>query len=249
MGECQPEAQWKGFSGDNFTALVSNKSFATCRAMSSDLFTAQRYQIFVNEKAVSFTSKQKTTPERGKVILVAPSIKHILNWVAKVEQDPNVKELLIQDSKPAQLFERFCQEIPMIEAAGGIVMRDQAALCIKRFDKWDLPKGKIEPGEAPNEAALREVEEECGLGNLQIRQFLSCSYHTYQFQQQLVMKRTYWYLMVSGSTAELVPQIEEGITEVRWIEMEQWAAIIYPNTYGSVYRLLEMEVRPLVTAS
>lgn len=207
------------------------------------------YQIFVNEKAVSFTTKQKTTPERGKVVLAAPSIKHIMNWLAKVEQDANVKELLIQDNQPAQLFERFCQEIPMIEAAGGVVVRDGAALCIKRFDKWDLPKGKIEAGEAPDAAALREVEEECGLGMLQIRQFLSCSYHTYQFQNRLVMKRTYWYLMESGSEHALVPQTEEGITEVRWISMEDWPRIIYPNTYSSVFRLLETEVKPLLTAS
>lgn len=172
-----------------------------------------------------------------------------MNWLVKVEQEPNVNELVIQDANPAALFERFCSEIPMIEAAGGVVMQGSSALFIKRFGKWDLPKGKIEAGEEPDRAALREVEEECGVKDLSIRQFLNCTYHTYQFQQRMVMKRTYWYLMESSQATELVPQTEEGITEVRWLEAEAWPSIVYANTYGSVFRLLEHEVRPLLPTS
>ena len=53
----------------------------------------------------------------------------------------------------------------LIEAAGGVVVRDgQVALVHRpRYDDWTLPKGKLDPGESFEEAALREVEEETGL--------------------------------------------------------------------------------------
>ena len=41
-------------------------------------------------------------------------------------------------------------------------------LFIYRFNKWDLPKGKLNKGEKKQDCAIREVEEECGICNLQI---------------------------------------------------------------------------------
>ena len=52
-------------------------------------------------------------------------------------------------------------------SAGGVVFRneDNKILLIRRADEkiWCLPKGKIEHGEAPIDAALREIKEETGL--------------------------------------------------------------------------------------
>ena len=53
----------------------------------------------------------------------------------------------------------------MIRAAGGVVVRDGRVLLVHRpkYDDWSLPKGKCHDGEADEECALREVEEETGL--------------------------------------------------------------------------------------
>ena len=55
---------------------------------------------------------------------------------------------------------------------------------------WDLPKGKLEIGENPNECAMREVQEECGLNNdLSIIQELNPTYHVYEYGSQSILKK------------------------------------------------------------
>src|ERR1700690_1706388 len=54
----------------------------------------------------------------------------------------------------------------LVRAAGGHLIRDGHVLLVHRakYDDWSLPKGKLEPGESWEGAALREVEEGTGLG-------------------------------------------------------------------------------------
>ena len=52
-----------------------------------------------------------------------------------------------------------------IRAAGGLVVRDGEVLIVHRprYEDWSLPKGKLDPGESWEQAALREVEEEAAV--------------------------------------------------------------------------------------
>lgn len=46
----------------------------------------------------------------------------------------------------------------------GIVVRDEAIVLLRnRRDEWELPGGKLEPGESPERCVAREIEEELGL--------------------------------------------------------------------------------------
>ena len=63
-----------------------------------------------------------------------------------------------------KVFKSFIANIRIIKAAGGLVKNGEGQyLFIHRLGKWDLPKGKVEENEKMKEAALREVEEECGI--------------------------------------------------------------------------------------
>jgi len=52
----------------------------------------------------------------------------------------------------------------LIMAAGGILERDGQILLVQRprYEDWSLPKGKLDRGETPLQAAIREVREETG---------------------------------------------------------------------------------------
>lgn len=184
---------------------------------------------------------QKTDHQKGRVVLHHKSPAEVMPWLLRLESDATVLEVCVFSYRPAEAFEAFLAQMPMIDAAGGIVWQENRVLFIFRHGLWDLPKGKIEPGEAPDVAALREVEEECGIQGLRLGEFLGFTYHAYRYKENMVIKRTFWYGMRSDFNGILVPQTEEGITEVRWIAYEDWENTVYTNTYTTIRSLLQMQ--------
>ncbi len=105
-------------------------------------------------------------------------------------------------------------------AAGGVVIVDNKFVAIERNGIPDLPKGHIEKGESPEVAALREVEEETGITDLEIIQELPATWHCYLLNDQWTVKKTSWYLMKTASGMKNVPQTEEGISKVYLVDTE-----------------------------
>ena len=136
-------------------------------------------------------------------------------------------------------WESFCADYTLIEAAGGLVYNlDNQLLMIFRNGKWDLPKGKLEVGENIKECAIREVEEECGISGLSISKPLQDTYHTYAINEQKILKRTYWFEMKTNFKGGLLPQTEEGITKVVWVDKQDIAEKL-ENSYGNIIELLQ----------
>jgi len=129
-----------------------------------------------------------------------------------------------------------------IEAAGGVVynMKNQL-LMIFRNGKWDLPKGKIELNEDIKKCAIREVEEECGVKNLVIIKKIKDTYHTYSIKDKKILKKTTWFLMQTNFSGKLSPQINEGITNVVWLNDNQVEQKL-KNTYGNIKDVLNESI-------
>jgi 8-oxo-dGTP pyrophosphatase MutT (NUDIX family) len=115
-------------------------------------------------------------------------------------------------------------------------------LFIFRFGKWDLPKGKIDGKESPEEAAIREVKEETGLSDIRILGPLPSTYHIFQGKVNLILKRTWWFEMEAGSNQRLIPQTEEDISEVKWVARGLQKDVL-ENTYGSIKELVMIDKR------
>jgi 8-oxo-dGTP pyrophosphatase MutT (NUDIX family) len=145
----------------------------------------------------------------------------------------SIKGLFVHGLPLKELWDAFRTDYVFVQAAGGAVTDEQGRLLvIRRLGTWDLPKGKVDPGEGIPEAALREVNEECGLSELRITGELPCTWHTYERKGRQHLKRTDWYLMRGSSTEALVPQHEEDIEEVRWMttaEVQAMKVDTYPS--------------------
>ncbi|MFO7998528.1 MAG: NUDIX domain-containing protein [Bacteroidales bacterium] len=133
--------------------------------------------------------------------------------------NPGMQNMGLVGRDPARLFRQLASMLPIVEAAGGVVENlEKQILFIFRKGMWDLPKGKIDPGEKPEEAAIREVGEECGISGLEIGGNLPTTYHVYQLSKgDWVLKKTYWFKMTAIGNQQPTPQQLEDITLAEWI--------------------------------
>lgn len=130
-------------------------------------------------------------------------------------------------------------EMKVIVAGGGLLLNEHhELLMIFRRGAWDLPKGKLDEGETMEACALREVEEETGVGNLVSGGLLGITRHQYfdPYIKEEVIKETHWYAMnVKGSPA-LIPQTEEDITDIRWVPLQEVPALL-ENSFDTIRKI------------
>lgn len=189
------------------------------------------YKVFVNEKKL-LLSKQSENLEKTLGYENVTSLEIALDLL----ENTSVKELNVFGENIDEIWTEFQKLFRIIEAAGGIVNNpDGEILFIKRLGKWDLPKGKMEKGESREESAVREIEEETGLSNVELVRFINTTYHIYiERNGDKVLKCTHWFEMNFDGEDTSKPQIEEGITEVAWKNTTQIEDEVFPSTFKNI---------------
>ena len=211
------------------------------------------YQVYINERLLKFVGTYDPIGNAEVVIkLKGNEPKDYLKVLVNAfEDNPQTESLVIQSENIDETWKKFTSLYTILKAAGGVVINSQTnkLLMIFRNGKWDLPKGKIEAGEEADVAAVREVYEECGIGELKLSKQIKTSFHTYPYKETVILKKTYWFLMSSTDISTPVPQLEEGIVEARWMDKAEVKKAL-KNAYSSIVELLneqilETEYRPL----
>jgi 8-oxo-dGTP pyrophosphatase MutT (NUDIX family) len=199
---------------------------------------AQKYRIYINEKVILIT---ETEPEHldnyEKLDGQSFDLKIIYTWILR----HNSQHFYILCTDAKSYIKNVMAKVPLIEAAGGLVKNDEGNyLFIYRHEKWDLPKGKIEKDEKVKVAAVREVEEECGIVVHKLGEKICKTYHSYIMKGEVVLKKTHWYAMRHKGTTKLKPQTEEGITDARWFRKDHIDTIL-ENTFPLIMDVLIAE--------
>ncbi len=113
----------------------------------------------------------------------------------------------------------------IVNAAGGVVLKDKDILMVHRASKWELPKGKLEKDETYESAAIREIKEECNV-SAEIVSNICSTWYTYMIRGKIYFKHVVWYKMRNLNDVGMCPQIEEGITKVDWISPNRLDSIL-----------------------
>jgi len=171
--------------------------------------------------------------------------KHIKKFIknalkTKIGGKYKPKAIILYHEDVERLKADFFSVYKIIEAAGGAVFNQKnEILFIYRRGHWDLPKGKIDPGETPEITAVREVEEETGLTHIHRHEHLHTSYHIYKDRRnKKCLKPTYWYRMTTENT-HLKLQHEEDIETAEWLKASDFSES-KRITYGAISDVISL---------
>ncbi|MFA6367245.1 MAG: NUDIX domain-containing protein [Bacteroidales bacterium] len=210
-------------------------------AVSLFIFMMQKYKIFTKYHSVCITNQTfETLNVDGKEIIKCNRNNFLeIPFSDLLKEVPNKKSIIlyVSDLDVSKVLIECMKKFVFVQAAGGLVRNTKNELLfIYRNGKWDLPKGHKENNEEIDQTAIREVEEECGLNDLVMGDFLGITYHTYFMNGRNEWKETHWYNMTTQSFA-LKPQREEGIEKAIWIGEDKIQEVI-DNCYLSLQDLL-----------
>jgi len=160
----------------------------------------------------------------------APQVRQMLNQLL---EEPFIDtRFIIRPHNYQEAKADFMSLFKVINAAGGVVQKEDKELLIYRLGKWDFPKGKLEKGESFKVAAVREVEEETGV-KVFLERKICTTWHTYTFRKKRILKCTKWYAMDCINDHKMTPQKNENIDKVEWFSRLE-AHNVLKNTYNSI---------------
>lgn len=195
--------------------------------------------IYYLSKKIILEQKNQSTENQSFKNLDSLKKSEILDEFVKFADEPSETLLTFETENLENGLEKFRKAFKYIYAAGGLIEKGDTFLFIFRLKRWDLPKGKLDMGEGPEEAAIRECEEECGITQLTITKTLEPTYHIYPHKGAYALKKTYWYSMTTKHEGTLVPQLEESIEKVEWFNKAQIKELVISNTYPAILQVIK----------
>ena len=168
------------------------------------------YKVFVKEIPIILSTEKNIGKQYKSIPLKLARLKKIIKKI----NNGQLFYVNLYHKNPEKLERFLFKKLKVVNDKKEI-------LFIRRNSKWDLPKGKKEKGETHEEAAIRETMEETGVQDLEVKRFITKTYHVFKRNDKYRLKVTYWYEMYTSYDGELVPETNEGIKKVRWKNFEK----------------------------
>lgn len=197
------------------------------------------YKVFIDNSIIEFLDSSEELPSRRYDFVYNSLENDLTKLLDQFDFSASNYCLLVVYEDFEMTLNQVFQNYEFMDAAGGIVKSKLRYLFIERHGMWDIPKGKLDAHEQPWEAAIREIEEECGIQGPTIDHLIGITFHTYSYMGKLTIKKNWWYALNYSGSLEVTPQEEESITQAIWIEKPEWD-LIRSNTYDSILEVLEL---------
>lgn len=198
------------------------------------------YKVFIENTPLYFVKNEKGL--KSDTFLIKGKLNGvILKNILSTYRNASTKiRIAVVSEDPKKAMHKLFENYSWVEAAGGIVkdLNHEKYLFIKRNGFWDIAKGKLKKGEDPIIGAQREIEEECGISNINFDGDIIETYHIYDTYGKDVIKKTFWYSFTYTGNEKLEPQTEEGITKVKWFGKSNLDKIRY-NTFASIVEVMD----------
>lgn len=185
----------------------------------------QIYKIYINEKELILLRSEDVAnhpyPRKSTLVLRYTSKNKVLfQAIDTLEKNGPYERVILHALDYKQLKKDLKSLFITIKAGGGLVINESGeGLYIFRRGHWDLPKGKLDPGESWKVAAKREVIEETGVNALKLGRALLKTRHVYRTSNgKRVLKLTKWYLM-HAPKQDLIPEEKEQIEQAVWLDL------------------------------
>ena len=212
---------------------------------SEDIKKTDQFDLVLDTDVVLINEKKF----KGNILILNASqgmIKSIL-FILHHKKPKALESVTLTTDDYADTVKFIKSKFKIIEAGGGIVHQKDKSLMIYRFDKWDLPKGKIESGESTIEGATREVEEECNVKVI-AKKKVCVTWHTYVQKNKDILKKTTWYHMDCIDDSKMKPQLDEGIDDVKWMNKKEIKIALY-TSYMSIQYVYKKFLKYMGTQS
>jgi 8-oxo-dGTP pyrophosphatase MutT (NUDIX family) len=193
------------------------------------------YKVFVNDKPLFLTNQVAKETDFQLFLLETVDIEQL---IVKMFNN-KIKKAYLYHPDEKEILSKVKEKIPVKKAGGGLVYNKKGeVLFIFRNGKWDLPKGGCDKGEEIEDCSIREVEEETGVTDLKISKKLQKTYHVFKRNGVYRLKITHWFEMTTTFEGTPIPQENEGIEKVAWLNQEQINEAL-TNSYENIKLLFE----------
>ena len=131
-------------------------------------------------------------------------------------------------------------------SAGGVVINPQGLVLVvsQRGTSWSFPKGHIDPGEDPLQAAIREIKEESGITQLRLVRTLG-AYGRYRIGQKTDEDQTEWkvilFFLFKSGQKDLLPQDIQN-PEARWVRPEEVETLLTHPKDKAFYKSIRLQI-------